>query len=57
MPKFHVLVLLSLTHSYANHLNSKHQRRAVIAGWLSHLIKDVGVSCSATHFKLSIPGC
>ena len=41
MPKFHALVLLSLTYVIANRLNSKYLRRAVIAVCLSHLITDV----------------
>ena len=44
MPKFHVLMHLSLTHLIANRLNSKYLLRAVTAEWLLHLIKDVGES-------------
>ena len=43
MPKFHVLVLLSLfTHVIADRLNLKYIRCAVMAEWLTHLTKDVG---------------
>ena len=47
MPKFNVLVLPSLTHVIANRFNLKHIRRAVMAEWLTHLSKDVGVPGSS----------
>ena len=47
MPKFNVLVLLSLTHVIANCLNLKYIRRAVMAEWLTHLTKDAGVPGSS----------
>ena len=43
MPQFNVLVLPSLTHRVANRLNLKYIRHIVMAEWLTHLIKDVGV--------------
>ena len=33
----------SLTYVISNRLNLKHIRRAVMAEWLTHLTKDVGV--------------
>ena len=42
MPKFNVLLLLSLTHVIANRSDSKYLRDAVMAEWLTHLTKDVG---------------
>ena len=47
MPKFNVLVLLSLTHVIANRLNLKNIHLAVMAKWLTHLTKDVGVPGSS----------
>ena len=47
MPKFHVLVLPSLTHVIANRLNSKYLRRAVIAEWV--IASDQG--CGGTRFE------
>ena len=43
MPKFNVLLLPNLTNVIANLLNIKYIRRAVMALWLTHLTKDVGV--------------
>ena len=63
MPKFHVLMLLSLyTHVTANHLNLKYIHCVVMAEWLTHLTKDVGrehpVRVSPDpSYKLSTPGC
>ena len=42
MPKFDVLMLLSLTHVIANRLNSKYLRHAGMADWLTYLTKNVG---------------
>ena len=42
MPKFNVLVLLSLYIHVANRLNLKYTGCAVMAEWLTHLTKDVG---------------
>ena len=50
MPKFNVLLLLSLTHVIANRLNSKHRRHAVMAEWLTaptKVRKEHGSSLSA----------
>ena len=47
MPKFNVLVLLSLTHVIAKRLNLRYIRRVVMAEWLTHVTKNVGVTGSS----------
>ena len=50
MPKFNGLVLLSLyTHAIVNRLNLKYTHCAVMAIWLTHLVKDDSSSLSGSQ--------
>ena len=60
MPNVNVLVLLSLPHVIANHLNLKYICHAVMDEWLMYLTKgkDVGVPAQVSpdlNYKISTP--
>ena len=45
--KYNVLVLLSITHVIPDGLNSNYLRRTVMADWLKHLAKEMGIPRSS----------